>query len=72
MNEFIGYCRYDQFSCDYIIVKYYGAQHIAIETLKILCSDLSGGDDEALAAADSLLMLDNLGFIEIIRLKEYE
>ena len=70
MKEFIGECRYGQFGCDFILVRYYGEQHRAVDSLNRLCCDMSGGDDEASCAAENLLKLKDLGFVEIIELKD--
>ena len=72
MKEFIGECRYGQFGCDFIIVRYCGNNPAMVQLLSKACDNLSSGDDEAMEAAGVLCLAEGFHGVEILKLQKYE
>ena len=70
MKEFIGECRYGQFGCDFIIVRYCGNNPALGMLLSKACNNLSGGDDEAMKAAECLYLAEESHEVEILKLQK--
>ncbi len=71
MSEFIGECRYGQFGCDYVLIRYEGVDSDMIELIQDLADNMSGGDCDALEYAQPKLEeLLNNKTITVVRLNE--
>ncbi len=71
MKEYLGYCRYGQYGCDYVVIQC--NDDLMDETIKDLIHDMSGGDVDALEYAQPKLdELENNGIINIIKLHTNE
>ena len=70
MKEFIGECRYGQFGCDFVIVRYCGNNPVLVQVLSKACDNLSSGDDEAMEAAEDLCLAEEFHGVEILKLQK--